>query len=169
MSLWAYSWNAPRSAISAPPGIADSFHALNTAPVESHQTVTRHLERQIAQAVLPAAMNFNQAVAYLDHLEPNATFLHIRHDTAETLRQEHLQASRDWMNTPEGVESRLHEQPFFIRYTYRQKIEWLRINREPRHVSAFFMGTVKKALLRLDAVRTRQGVRDGFTSELASY
>lgn len=166
---WAYPWNAPRPAISAPPGIADSFHALNTAPVESHQAVTRHLEQQISRAVLPAAMHFNQAVAYLDHMEPNATFLHIRHDTAETLRHEHLQASLGWMNTPEGVESRLHEQPFFIRDTYRQKIEWLRANREPRHVSAFFMGTVKKALLRLDVVRSKQGVRDGFTSELASY
>ncbi|GAB7264635.1 replication endonuclease [Dickeya ananatis] len=31
------------------------------------------------------------------------------------------------------------------------------------------MGTVKKALLRLDAVRAQQGVRGGFTSELAAY
>ncbi|SLM62862.1 Phage replication protein [Dickeya aquatica] len=105
----------------------------------------------------------------MEQREPNGTQLRIRRGLAEIERQGHQETISGWMKTPEGVAARLHEQPPFIRDVYRQKIEWLRANREPRHISAFFMGTVKKALLRLDAVRAQQGVRDGFASELAVY
>lgn len=74
-----------------------------------------------------------------------------------------------WANTPEGVEARLLSEPFFIREVWRKKIEWLRVNRETRHTNDFLMGTVKKSLLRLDVVRTRQGVSPDITGELAAY
>ncbi|RLM23627.1 hypothetical protein BIY29_10005 [Brenneria alni] len=165
---WAYPWNAPRPAISAYQGIADSLPSLAVNTTEPHPVVENHLKRLVSRAAF-SDLDFDQAVARLDYLEPNATLLTMRRRFAEAVQAEHLAALKNWMETPEGVEARLREQPFFIRDTYRQKIEWLRTNREPRHVSAFFMGTVKKALLRLDAVRTKQGVRDGFVSELASY
>ncbi|QQA76199.1 replication endonuclease [Pectobacterium parmentieri] len=165
---WAYPWNAPRPAISIPQGIADSFSPFATNTTEPHPAVEQHLKRLVSRAAF-SDLDFDQAVARLDYFEPNATLLTMRRQFAEAERDEHQATLQNWMETPEGVEGRLLEQPFFIRDTYRQKIEWLRANREPRHVSAFFMGTVKKALLRLDAVRVKQGVRDGFTSELASY
>ncbi|QDX29609.1 replication endonuclease [Dickeya poaceiphila] len=168
---WAYPWNAPRPAISAPSGVADLRPSLLVTDAEPHPTVTRHLSRMVKRALAAPGddLNLNQAVAQLEHWEPNGTQLHIRRGLAEIVRRDHQEAVSGWMKTPEGVEARLHEQPFFIRDVYRQKIEWLRANREPRHISAFFMGTVKKALLRLDAVRAQQGVRDGFASELAAY
>ncbi|TAI92992.1 replication endonuclease [Pectobacterium versatile] len=165
---WAYPWNAPRPAISIPLGIADSFLPSATNTTTPHPAVDNHLKRLVSRSTF-SDLDFDQAVARLDYFEPNSTLLKMRRQFAEAERDEHQATLKNWMETPEGVESRLLEQPFFIRDTYRQKIEWLRANREVRHVSAFFMGTVKKALLRLDAVRVKQGVRDGFTSELASY
>ncbi|WP_409309013.1 replication endonuclease [Pectobacterium sp. B1J-3] len=165
---WAYPWNAPRPAISAYQGIADSFPSSTANATTPHPAVDKHLKRLVSRAAF-SDLDFDQAVARLDYFELNSTLLTMRRQFAEVERNEHHAALQYWMETPEGVEGRLLEQPFFIRDTYRKKIEWLRANREVRHVSAFFMGTVKKALLRLDAVRAKQGVRDGFTSELVSY
>jgi hypothetical protein len=67
------------------------------------------------------------------------------------------------------VETRLNSEPFFIREVWRKKITWLQVNRETRHVNDFFMGTVKKSLLRLDVVRSRQGITNDASSELAAY
>lgn len=166
---WAYPWNAPRPAISPFSESAGSSPALPTAEVKQHPVVDLHLKRLVARAISAPDLDFNQAIARLDRSEPNGTLLYIRHEFAEKARTEYLEEQSGWMKTPEGVEARLREQPFFIRDTYRQKIEWLRANREPRHVSAFLMGTVEKALLRLEAVRAKQSVRDGFSSELAMY
>ncbi|MGM3174751.1 replication endonuclease [Dickeya lacustris] len=167
---WAYPWNAPRPAISAPSGVADLRPSLLVTDAEPNPAVTRHLSRMVKRALATGDdRNLSQAVAQLEHREPNSTQLRIRRALAEIERQGHQETISGWMKTPEGVAAHLHEQPPFIRDVYRQKIEWLRANREPRHTSAFFMGTVKKALLRLDAVRAQQGVRDGFASELAAY
>ncbi len=78
-------------------------------------------------------------------------------------------AAAAWASTPEGVEARLLSEPFFIREVWRKKIDWLRANREARHINDFLMGTVKKSLLRLDVVRSKQGVAIDINSELAAY
>ncbi|WP_409255714.1 replication endonuclease [Lelliottia nimipressuralis] len=78
-------------------------------------------------------------------------------------------AAAAWASTPEGVEARLLSEPFFIREVWRKKIDWLRANREARHINDFLMGTVKKSLLRLDVVRSKQGAATDVNSELAAY
>ncbi|GAB7259299.1 hypothetical protein [Dickeya ananatis] len=112
---WAYPWNAPRPAISAPSGVADLRSPLFVTDAEPHPTVTRYLSRMVKRALAVPGddRNLNQAVAQLEHQEPNGTQLLIRHGLAEIVRRDHQKTLSDWMKTPEGVEARLHEQPFF--------------------------------------------------------
>lgn len=168
-AAFAWPWNAPRPAV----GLY-TYEPKKIAPlagaVVHHPAVKTHIDHIFKRAGYnPDDVRDRDAlIQSLDRYEPCGLPLAAQQNI---IRQESAaaKAAAAWANTPEGVEARLLSEPFFIREVWRKKIEWLRANRETRHTNDFLMGTVKKSLLRLDVVRTRQGVSPDITGELAAY
>lgn len=145
---YAYAWNKPRKAVDLfSEDEIETPEVFGVSPL-----VARHLER-LRKDYEPLGL------ASIDRIK--------RH--AQDARSEYESKNANWSETSEGVEQRFNEQPIFIRQAMSSKMEWLRQNRDQKHINAFLMGSARKALLRLDAVRQRQSVNSGHCSELASY
>lgn len=170
MTDFAWPWNAPRAAIlpyvPEPKPLAPTSGALL-----SHPAVEKHIDGLFERAgYKPAEVRDRDALIHaLDKLEPRGLPLAIYKEMVEQDTAAARAIAEKWAETPEGVEHRLSDEPFYIREVWRKKITWLRANRESRHVNDFFMGTVKKSLLRLDVVRSKQGITNDASSELAAY
>lgn len=148
-----FSWNDPLKAIGVDKVPAPVIAAV---PVEQHPAVVAHLKRLEKNGIVDAD---ETSTVLRDMLQARAA--------AERSIYERAQAK--WAESPEGVESRFHAQPFFIRAPFEKKIAWLRDNRGTKHTNAFLMGTIKNALLRLDAVRKYHSVSTGHDSEFIAY
>ncbi len=145
---YAYEWNKPRKAVGLTyDDEVDEPEVFSLSPL-----VAKHIER-MRQDWQPLG------VAVIQRIKAQA----------QEERSEHEKKKATWAETPEGVEQRFNEQPPFIHQALLPKINWLRQNRDQKHINAFFMGSVRKALLRLDAVRQRQSVNSGHGYELAAY
>lgn len=170
MTDFAFYWNKPSPAIGA-----FAFESPKLAPlagaVAHHPAVEKHIDRLIKRAGYNPAdvRNRDALIAALDKYEPHGLPLTIHQNAISNDNAAAIAAAAAWAETPEGVEGRLLSEPFFIREVWRKKIEWLRDNRKPQHINDFLMGTVKKSLLRLDVVRSKQGVATDVNSELAAY
>ncbi|MCT8345185.1 replication endonuclease [Photorhabdus kleinii] len=149
---WAFSWNAPRPAI-ASPFFEDALLSKGEVTSE-HPHVKKYLTRLIERDLLHSQV--------LTPAQQEA-----RRQCALQEKQAYEENRRSWHETAAGVESYLNEQPHFIKSYFQKKIIWLRKNRGIKHSNAFLLGTVKSALLRLNAVREKQGVKP--YCELASY
>ncbi|EHU9029583.1 TPA: replication endonuclease [Escherichia coli] len=169
-AAFAWHWNAPRPAVS-PYIYAPKKIAPLTGAVAHHPAVEKHIDRLFKRAGYnpDEVRNRDALLLSLDRYEPRGIPLATHQNFIRQQSQAAKAAAAAWADTPEGVEARLLSEPFFIREVWRKKIEWLRANRNARHINDFLMGTVKKSLLRLDAVRTRQGVATDVASELAAY
>lgn len=169
-AAFAWPWNAPRPAV----GLY-TYEPKKIAPlagaVVHHPAVKKHIDHIFKRAGYnPDDVRDRDAlIQSLDRYEPCGLPLAAQQNIIRQESAAAKAAAATWANTPEGVEARLLSEPFFIREVWRKKIEWLRANRETRHTNDFLMGTVKKSLLRLDVVRTRQGVSPDITGELAAY
>ncbi|CAH6582173.1 hypothetical protein AI2935V1_1912 [Citrobacter freundii] len=169
-AAFAWPWNAPRPAV----GLY-TYEPKKIAPlagaVAHHPAVKKHIDHIFKRAGYnPDDVRDRDAlIQALDRYEPCGLPLAAQQNIIRQESAAAKAAAAAWANTPEGVEARLLSEPFFIREVWRKKIEWLRANRETRHTNDFLMGTVKKSLLRLDVVRTRQGVSPDLTGELAAY
>ncbi|MDN0093897.1 replication endonuclease [Yersinia rohdei] len=150
---WDYPWNAPRPAIG---GYQPLAPVAVIAKPTSHPLVIRYLKR----------MN---KLGYTELREPNQTLLRMRRERAELEHQIYLREKQQWADTAQGIETRIDQQPIFIKSHFQNKIRWLRENHGDKHTNAFLTGTGKNALLRLDAVRQYQGVSQGHISELMAY
>ncbi|WET40533.1 replication endonuclease [Citrobacter enshiensis] len=170
MTDFAWPWNAPRPAV----GLY-TYEPKKIAPlagaVAHHPAVKKHIDHLFKRAGYnPDEVRDRDAlIQALDRYEPRGLPLATHQDFIRQECAAAKAAAAAWEDTPEGVEARLLSEPFFIREVWRKKIEWLRANRETRHTNDFLMGTVKKSLLRLDVVRTSQGVATDVTSELTAY
>ncbi|MBX8837528.1 replication endonuclease [Enterobacter sp. Y17] len=170
MTDFAWPWNKPRPAIGA-----FTFESAKLAPlagaVAHHPAVEKHIDRLIKRAGYnPAEVrNRGSLIHALDKYEPHGLPFAVHQEMVRKDMAAAKAAAAAWASTPEGVEARLLSEPFFIREVWRKKIDWLRANREARHINDFLMGTVKKSLLRLDVVRSKQGVATDINSELAAY
>ncbi|HAS1014279.1 replication endonuclease [Enterobacter roggenkampii] len=168
--VFAWDWNKPRPAIGA-----FTFESAKLAPlagaVAHHPAVEKHIDRLIKRAGYnPAEVRNRGALIHaLDKYEPRGLPFAVHQEMVRKDMAAAKAAAAAWASTPEGVEARLLSEPFFIREVWRKKIDWLRANREARHINDFLMGTVKKSLLRLDVVRSKQGVATDVNSELAAY
>jgi len=167
---FAWPWNAPRPAVGpyiyTPKKIAPLAGAVAHNPA-----VKKHIDRIFKDAGYDPdeVRDRNALIQALDRYEPCGLSL-ARHQ--DFIRQQNETAKAEaaaWADTPEGVEARLLSEPYYIREVWRKKIDWLRANREARHINDFLMGTVKKSLMRLDVVRIRQGAETNTGSELAAY
>lgn len=169
-ATFAWPWNAPRQAI-GPYIYAPKKIAPLAGAVAHHPAVEKHINQLFKRAGYnpDEVRNRDALILSLDRYEPRGIPLATHQNFIRKESEAAKAASMAWANTPEGVEVRLLSEPFFIREVWRKKIEWLRANREARHINDFLMGTVKKSLLRLDAVRIRQGVANDVASELAAY
>ncbi len=169
-TAFAWPWNAPRPAI----GLY-TYEPKKIAPlagaVVHHPAVKKHIDHIFKRAGYnpDEVRDRNALIQALDRYEPCGLPLAAHQNIIRQEMEAAKATTAAWVNTPEGVEARLLSEPFFIREVWRKKIEWLRVNRETRHTNDFLMGTVKKSLLRLDVVRTRQGVSPDITGELAAY
>ncbi|WP_448667037.1 replication endonuclease [Escherichia coli] len=169
-AAFAWSWNAPRPAV----GLY-TYEPKKIAPlagaVAHHPAVKKHIDHIFKRAGYNPddVRDRNSLIQALDRYEPCGLPLAAHQNIIRQEMEAAKATAAAWANTPEGVEARLLSEPFFIREVWRKKIEWLRANREARHTNDFLMGTVKKSLLRLDVVRTRQGVSPDLTGELAAY
>ncbi|WP_186379947.1 replication endonuclease [Yersinia mollaretii] len=150
---WAYTWNAPRPAISGYQSLAPA--AVVEKP-KSHPLVIRYIKRL-------------NALGYTELREPNQTLLKMRRERSELERAIYFRDKQQWADSPQGVEARIDQQPIFIKSHFQNKIRWLRENHGDKHTNAFLTGTGKNALVRLDAVREYQGVSQGHISELMAY
>lgn len=150
---WEHSWNAPRPAIG---GYQPLAPVAVVAKPKSHPLVIRYVKRL-------------NALGYTELREPNQTLLKMRRERAELEREIYLRDKRQWVNSPQGVETRIDQQPIFIKSHFQNKIKWLRENHGDKHTNAFLTGTAKNALVRLDAVRQYHGVSQGHISELMVY
>lgn len=165
-----WPWNAPRPAVGPYVYIPKKITLLAGA-VAHHPAVKKHVDHLFKEAGYNPGdvRDRNALIQSLDRYEPRGLPL-ARHQ--DLIRQQ-LEAAKTeaatWANSPEGVEARLLSEPFFIREVWRKKINWLRANREARHINDFLMGTVKKSLMRLDVVRRRQCAETEIGSELAAY
>lgn len=170
MTELAWPWNEPRAAIS-PYALEPKTFAPIAGALLSHPVVEKHIDQLFKRAGYnPADVRDRDALIHsLDKFEPRGLPMAIYKDIIEQDTATARAIAAKWAETPEGVEQRLNDEPFYIREVWRKKITWLRANRESRHVNDFFMGTVKKSLLRLDAVRSKQGISDVAISELAAY
>lgn len=148
-----HAWNAPLKAIGVDKVPAPVTAAL---PAEQHPAVVAHLKRLDKKGIHESD---EISTVLRDLLQARAA--------AERSAFERAQAR--WSESPEGVEARFHDQTFFIRAPFEKKIAWLRDNRGTKHTNAFLMGTIKNALLRLDAVRKYHGVSTGHDSEFIAY
>lgn len=170
MTDFAWPWNAPRPAVG--PYVDD---VKQPAPVFGAASSHPAFEKYANQLFKRAGYNpsdvrdRNALIQYLDKQEKRGLSLDIYKEIVHQNHEALLKEAAEWANTPDGIESRLADEPFFIREVWRKKIQWLRANRGERHINDFFMGTVKKSLLRLDIVRGRQGVDEHAYSELAAY
>ncbi|OPW98485.1 replication endonuclease [Citrobacter sp. A316] len=170
MTDFAWPWNAPRQAV----GLY-TYEPKKIAPlagaVAHHPAVKKHINHIFKRAGYNPddVRERNALIQALDRYEPCGLPLAAKQNIIRQEMEAAKATAAAWANTPEGVEARLLSEPFFIREVWRKKIEWLRVNRETRHTNDFLMGTVKKSLLRLDVVRTRQGVSPDLTGELAAY
>ncbi|MEL1256905.1 replication endonuclease [Enterobacter hormaechei] len=168
--VFAWEWNKPRPAIGA-----FTFESAKLAPlagaVAHHPAVEKHIDRLIKRAGYnPAEVRNRGALIHaLDKYEPHGLPFAVHQEMVRKDMAAAKAAAAAWASTPDGVEARLLSEPFFIREVWRKKIDWLRANREARHINDFLMGTVKKSLLRLDVVRSKQGVATDVNSELAAY
>src|SRR5471032_368853 len=150
----AFAWNDPLVAI----GVDMTPAAIlppSTTP-EPHPAVSAHLKRLEKKG----ASEFAEGSQVLSDLLKTRAAI----DRSVFEREQST-----WSESPEGVEARFQQQPFFIRSPYQNKITWLRANRGTKHTNAFLMGTIKNALLRLDAVRKYHGVSTGHDSEFIAY
>ncbi|WP_140920807.1 replication endonuclease [Limnobaculum xujianqingii] len=145
---YVYQWNQPRKVVDL--AADDEIKTPEVTGVSP--LVARHLEK----------LNKNYQPLGLAAID------RIKRQALEEKTAHHNQMER-WPETLEGIQQHFNEQPFFIRQALLPKINWLRDNRDQKHVNAFIMGTVKKALLRLDRVRRQQSVNSGHSSELAAY
>ncbi|WP_245675208.1 replication endonuclease [Candidatus Erwinia dacicola] len=167
---FAWPWNAPRPAI-GPYVLEPATAAPTIGAVVSNPGVDKHIDRLFRRAGYnPADVRNREAlIQTLDNNElrglPFAIYKNIVSSDGKTAAA----AVAAWASTPEGVDARLLSEPYFIREVWRKKIDWLRANRESRHVNDFLMGTVRKSLMRLDVVRSRQGVASDMTGELTAY
>lgn len=170
MTDFAWPWNAPRSAV-GPYIYEPKKIAPLTGAVAQHPTVNKHIDHLFKRAGYnPSEVRDRDALTQaLDRYEPHGAALAIHQDFIRQESEAAKVAAAAWASTPEEVESRLLSEPFFIREVWRKKIDWLRANREARHINDFLMGTVKKSLLRLDMVRGKQGVSTRVANELAAY
>ncbi|MGV8925726.1 MAG: replication endonuclease [Ewingella sp.] len=151
---WAFPWNKPLAAISV--DMTPSPIAQPTDTIAQHPAVAAHLKRLQKKGV----NLFEDTSAVLhDLLKTRAAFERSNYERQQAI----------WSTSPESVEARFQQQPFFIRSPYEKKITWLRDNRGIQHTNAFLMGTIKNALLRLDAVRKYHGVSTGHDSEFIAY
>lgn len=169
-AAFAWPWNALRPAV-GPYIYAPKKIAPLAGAVAHHPAVEKHIDRLFKRAGYNPneVRNRDALILAMDRYEPRGLPLATHQDFIRQQSETAKATAAAWADTPEGVEARLLSEPFFIREVWRKKIEWLRANREARHINDFLMGTVKKSLLRLDAVRTRQGVATDVTSELAAY
>lgn len=167
---YAWPWNAPRPAVGP-----YTYEPKNIAPlagvIAHHPAVEKHIDHLFKRAGYnPDEVRDRAAlIIALDRYEPRGLPLAQYQDFIRQQSEAVKAAAAAWADTPEGVETRLLSEPFFIREVWRKKIDWLRANREARHINDFLMGTVKKSLMRLDVVRLRQGVDTDTGSELAAY
>lgn len=150
---WAYTWNAPRPAISGYQSLAPA--AVVEKP-KSHPLVIRYIKRL-------------NALGYTELREPNQTLLKMRRERSELERAIYFRDKQQWADSPQGVEARIDQQPIFIKSHFQNKIRWLHENHGDKHTNAFLTGTGKNALVRLDAVREYQGVSQSHISELMAY
>lgn len=170
MTDFAWPWNNPRPAIGA-----FTVESAKLAPlagaVAHHPAVEKHIDRLIKRAGYnPAEVRNREALIHaLDKYEPHGLPFSAHQEIVRKDMAAAKAAAAAWASTPEGVEARLLSEPFFVREVWRKKIDWLRANREARHINDFLMGTVKKSLLRLDVVRSKQGVASDVTSEMSAY
>ncbi|MGO2461626.1 MAG: replication endonuclease [Ewingella sp.] len=147
-------WNKPLAAIGV--DMTPAPISPPSAPLEPHPAVTAHLDR----------LNKNG----VNELEEGSQVLSDLLKTRAAIERSNYEREKaTWSASPEGVEERFQKEPFFIRSPYQNKITWLRANRGTKHTNAFLMGTIKNALLRLDAVRKYHGVSTGHDSEFIAY
>lgn len=150
----AFVWNKPLAAIGV--DMTPAPISPPSAPLEPHPAVNAHLDR----------LNKNG----VNELEEGSQVLSDLLKTRAAIeRSKYEREKATWSASPEGVEERFQKEPFFIRSPYQNKITWLRANRGTKHTNAFLMGTIKNALLRLDAVRKYHGVSPGHDSEFIAY
>ncbi|MES4611015.1 replication endonuclease [Ewingella sp. CoE-038-23] len=150
----AFVWNKPLAAIGV--DMTPAPISPPSAPLEPHPAVTAHLDR----------LNKNG----VNELEEGSQVLSDLLKTRAAIERSNYEREKaTWSASPEGVEERFQKEPFFIRSPYQNKITWLRANRGTKHTNAFLMGTIKNALLRLDAVRKYHGVSTGHDSEFIAY
>lgn len=170
MTDFAWPWNAPRPAIGPYVYIPKKIAPLAGA-VAHHPAVKKHIDRIFKDAGYDPdeVRNRDALIQSLDRYELSGVPLARHRDFIRKQYQAAKAAAAAWADTPEGVEARLLSEPYYIREVWRKKIDWLRANREARHINDFLMGTVKKSLMRLDVVRTRQGAETDTGSELAAY
>lgn len=149
----AFAWNKPLAAIGV--DMTPAPVALENI-IESHPAVVAHLKRLEKKGV--------------NELAEGSQVLHDLLKTRAAIERSVFEREQStWSESPESVEARFLQQPFFIRSPYQNKITWLRANRGTKHTNAFLMGTIKNALLRLDAVRKYHGVSTGHDSEFIAY
>lgn len=167
---YAWPWNAPRPAIGPYVYIPKKIAPLAGA-VAHHPAVKKHIDHIFKDAGYDPdeVRNRDALIQSLDRYELSGVPLARHKDFIRKQYQAAKAAAAGWADTPEGVEARLLSEPYYIREVWRKKIDWLRANREARHINDFLMGTVKKSLMRLDVVRTRQGAETDTGSELAAY
>ncbi|MEX3019350.1 replication endonuclease [Kluyvera sp. STS39-E] len=170
MTDFAWPWNAPRPAIGPYVYIPKKIAPLAGA-VAHHPTVKKHIDHLFKEAGYnpDEVRDRNALIQSLDRYEPRGLPLARHQDFIRQQNEAAKAAAAAWADTPEGVEARLLSEPYYIREVWRKKIDWLRANREARHINDFLMGTVKKSLMRLDVVRIRQGAETNIGSELAAY
>ncbi len=82
----------------------------------------------------------------------------IQNETKEK-RAEHEKIKFGWSNSAAGIEQKLDAEPYFIKTYHQRKLNWLKKNRSTAQSNAFLIRTVKKVLLRLDAVRETHTAR----------
>jgi len=130
--------------------------APGSVACEAHPAVVAHLKRLD-----------KKGVNRFDDINPVLRDLLKTRAAIERSTYEREQAN--WSTSPQGVEGKFQQQPFFIRSPYEKKITWLRTNRGTKHTNAFLMGTIKNALVRLEEVRKYHGVSTGHDSEFIAY
>lgn len=169
---YPHEWNKPRQ-LFEPCASGSVFTCADLAEesAEQHPVVKQSIQRFIHQQLSEKeqTLPLHEQIALLEKSEPYSTALRIRRERANAEKADYQRQQAEWQGSPEGVANRLSQQPYFIRQVWKDKIDWLRANRSAEHVNAFFMGTVKKALLRLDGARRLHDVNSQYSSELVGY
>jgi len=79
-----------------------------------------------------------------------------------------LDDRQQWLQSADGILSRLSTLPVFLRQPLLNQVDWLQRNRPPEQRDAFLSNTILKAVKRLDAVREKHAAR-ATPSELGAY